>query len=164
MSFFSRLFGGRRTETSAVSVSNPCDPFAVIARAQQEHAIELENALTPDVRQKIFATWRQNIDANAHDFADLILRYPDRDRIAQLEVTVFMQAYLNGYLAARGWIDSNLALQSAYRLGRHFRDEIRRLGLPLQAVSTNTGTAIDSALLEIVQLAQSAVAPAEADH
>src|SRR5438105_900490 len=78
----------------------PIDIVGVIERALEEHRNELQTALTPEIRQKVFAIWRQTIDTEAHDYADLVLAYPDRPRIIELEVHTFINAYLNGYMAA----------------------------------------------------------------
>jgi len=116
------------------------------------HRAELQQALTPEARQKAFSLWRRSIDAGAHDYADLMLQYPERNRLIELEVDTFIQAYLNGYMAAKGWIGEQPAVQSAFMLGRHLRDELRRLGVPIDSLNANLGTLMDETLRSIVKL------------
>jgi len=155
MNWVKRIFGGSSSSQENSTTARPSRPLDSISRAAEIHRAELQQALTPEARQKAFSLWRRSIDAQAHDYADLILRHPQRDRIVQLEVDSFMRAYLNGYMAAQGWIDEQLALQSAFMLGRRLRDELRRLGLRIDSLSANLGTAIDQTLVAIVKSALS---------
>ena len=155
MGWLKRIFGGSGSSRGKNTIVRSTNAFDIISRAGEAHQSELQLVLTPEARQKAFSLWRRSIDAQAHDYADLILRHPQRDRIVQLEVDSFMRAYLNGYMAAQGWIDEQLALQSAFMLGRRLRDELRRLGLRIDSLSANLGTAIDQTLVAIVKSALS---------
>ncbi|HJT80271.1 MAG TPA: hypothetical protein VJ719_03655 [Chthoniobacterales bacterium] len=154
MSWFKRIFS--KSEATSPTEFNPTpartDPFATIGEALRQHSAELPAALTPERRRQVHSIWTETINTRAHDYADLILTYPDRDTIAKLHVDTIMQVYLNGYMAAQGWITENVALQSAFMLGRNLRDQIRGLGLPLDKLSANTGTTIDGALKSIVEV------------
>ena len=152
MRWLQRLFSRKSENDDRASRPSPAriDIVAVIQRALEEHAAELQQALTPEIRQKVFALWRQTIDTEAHDYADLVLAYTDRARIIELEVDTFMNAYLSGYMAAHGWIDRQIALQSAFLLGRRLRDQLRAIGLTLNTVSANVGTVLDRTLVNIV--------------
>jgi hypothetical protein len=153
MGWLKRIFGSSSSSQENSTTVRATSPFDIISRAAEAHQAELQQALTPEARQKAFSLWRRSIDAQAHDYVDLILRHPERDRVVQLEVDTFMRAYLNGYMAGQGWIDFNTALQSAFLLGRAFRDQIRALGIPLDvSVSATFGTVVNETLASIVKL------------
>jgi hypothetical protein len=118
----------------------------------REHQADLDQALTPQRRNQILMTWRQTLDTEAHDFADLVLRLPQRERVLQMEVETMMQAYLRGYMARQGWISEPLALQSPYVLGRRLRDGLRAMGVSLNSLNANLGTVMSSALTNIARL------------
>src|ERR1051326_1253580 len=154
MSWFQRLF--KRSTAKPSQASSRGAPvrsgMESVGRAFQEHERELNEALVPARRAEVLAMWRQRIDAEGHDYADLVVAYPDRQRIVQIEGESIMQAYLLGYMAKRGWIDEGIALQSAFRLGRHLRDQLRSLGVRIDTLRATLGTVVDDVLLQIVKL------------
>lgn len=125
------------------------DPIGAIRHARRAHAAEL--ASTPAQRAQIHAVLREAIDSDAHDYADLVLAHPQRERIVKLQVEIAMEAYSCGLMARRGWIEPLVAQQGAMYLGRKLRDELRALGVDLGKVNANFGTVIDRALLNIVE-------------
>lgn len=68
-----------------------------------------------------------------------------------------MQAYLVGYMGARGWIAPIEAQQAPFMAGRFFRDQLRSLSVPIDTLKATLGTVLDDALAEIVQLGLHAV-------
>ena len=148
-----RWLGGRKPAEAPAPAPAPAparkDPIAAIGAARRAHAAELET--TPAQRAAIYAVFRDALDANAHDYLDLLLASPQRERVAQRQVEVAMEAYFCGLMARRGWIDAVDAQQGAFFLGRKLRDEIRALGVDLAKVSANFGTVVDRALLSIVE-------------
>ena len=123
-----------------------------IAQAFQAHARELAGVPQAEERAKILAVWRQAIDGEAHDYADVVLANPRREEIMRLEVETIMQAYLVGYMAARKWIEPMMAQQAPFMAGRFFRDQLRSLDVPVDTLKATLGTVINRALAEIVQL------------
>lgn len=123
-----------------------------IGQAFRAHAQELAGLPASEERARILMIWRQAIDEEAHDYADLVLAHSQREEIIRLEVETIMQAYLVGYMGARGWIDPIEAQQASYTAGRFFRDQLRSLGVPVETLKGSFATVIDDALAEIVQL------------
>jgi hypothetical protein len=123
-----------------------------ISRSWAAHRDELGDLPSPRRRAKILTTWREIIDREAHDYADLVLVHPKRERIVELEAEAVTQAYLCGVMAQRGWIERIEAEQAAFMLGRSLRDRLRGLGFPLDSVNLTIGVVIDEALGAIVEL------------
>lgn len=144
-----RLLGRSAQPVAKASAPPRKDPIAAIGNARRAHAAELQT--TPAQRAQIYAVLRDAIDSNAHDYADLVLAHAQRERIAQLQVEVAMEAYFCGLMARRGWIDALDAQQGAFFLGRKLRDELRALGVDLGKVNANFGTVVDRALMSIVE-------------
>jgi hypothetical protein len=163
MSWFTQIFQSQK-HTVTRATSSPQQDAArkplearhaemeeAIDVAWQAHQSELQQALTPERRRESFVIWRQAIDTEAHDYADLFIGRPERQRILKLEVEAIMQAYLFGYMARQGWIEESMALQSAYVLGRSLRDQIRALGVSLDSLQATLGTVMADALTEIIR-------------
>ncbi len=128
-----------------------------IGQAFRSHAQELAGVPGSEERARIVMTWRQTIDREAHDYADLVLAHPKREEIIGLEVETIMQTYLVGYIGGRGWIDPIEAQEAPFMAGRFLRDQLRSLGVPIDTLKGTLGTVIDDALGEIVQLGLHAV-------
>lgn len=103
-----------------------------IQEAYAVHRDELANALPPERRMRIMMTWRQMINQEAHDYADMLLSHPRRDETKPAEIETYMHAYMAGYMAGRGWIREAEAHRAAFTLGRALRDHLRGLGVPLE--------------------------------
>ena len=117
------------------------------------HRDELQSLPVPQRRAEILQTWRRAIDQAAHDYADLVLTVPNsQDRILQAEVDAMMGAYLQGYMAGRGWAEADAARLAAFVRGRALRDQLRALGLPIDQLRATLGTVMDNALREITEL------------
>ena len=128
-----------------------------IGQAFRAHAQELAGVPAPEERSRILMTWRQAIDREAHDYADLVLAHPQREEIARLEVETIMQAYLVGYMGARGWIAPIEAQEAPFVAGRFFRDQLRSVNVPIDTLKATLATVIDDTLAEIVQIGLEAV-------
>ncbi len=154
MGWFKRIFSNMASSppTQSNVADTRVDPIAAIGEALQKHSGELQAALTPQRRMEAYSIWRETINTQAHDYTDLMLAHPDREAVIKLEADAIMQAYLNGFMAAQGWITENIAMQSAFLLGRGLRDQVRGLGISLNSVNANLDVVMNEALSKIVKL------------
>jgi hypothetical protein len=151
MRFVRNLFRKRRP--TAAARDGAANPLAErISRSWAAHRDELVDLPSPRRRAEILATWREIIDREAHDYADLVLVHPKREQIMELEADAITQAYLCGIMAQRGWVERIEAEQAAFMLGRALRDRLRGLEFPLDSVNPALGVVINEALGSIVEL------------
>jgi len=151
MSFIRNLF--RKGQPPPAPRSGMAIPLLErLSQSWTAHREELVDQPSSQRRAGILALWRESIDRNAHDYADLVLGHPQREQIMELEVGAIMQAYLCGVMARRGWVEKIEAQQAHFALGRALRDRLRGLGVPLETLKLTIGTVIDEALESIVQL------------
>ena len=96
--------------------------------------------------------WWRSIYQKAHDYADMAAAHPNTEQIAKAEAEAVMTAYLCGYMAGKGWVTEDDAIQEVYRIGRSLRDNLRALGVSFDNVSPATGVTINEVLENIVKL------------
>jgi hypothetical protein len=123
-----------------------------VRRAWEAHQQELQDIPGGERRGQMLMIWRQAIDEEAHDLADLILGHPRRDDIMRLEVSTMMDAYLMGHMARRGWIGEIDARLASHRVGRAFRDQLRQWGVPIDTCRATLGMVVNDALERIAEL------------
>ena len=128
------------------------DPMERFGESWAIHRDELASVPNPQRKQEILRIWREAIDSQAHDYADLVLVHPNRDQIMQLEVEAIMQAYLSGVMVQRGWVVSTYAEQLDFALGRLLRQKLAQLGVSWETVRGDYVKVINQALGSIVQL------------
>ena len=153
MQWLKKLFGSSESTNVSESAAKPQRKTLSFAETWEKHRVELDKHLTAEIKQKIFLTWSQSKNREAHEYADLVASNPTKSKqIAQLEVDTFMQVYLAGYMAKQGWIEEIEALQMPFMLGRSLRDQIRSLGVSFTNVSANLGTDMNKALEAVLKL------------
>lgn len=134
----------------AASSSQPEDPIARIGAIRAARAAELET--TAEQRMRACSILRDRLQAEAHDYVDLVMAHPRRDQVSELQVTVALEAYLCGVMARHGWISEMDAQQMAFVLGRKFRQQLAALGVDVTKVKLTIGSVIDNSLREMAAL------------
>jgi len=124
-----------------------------VYQSWREHAQELQDALTPEKRRDVLAMWWESIHQKAHDYADMVAAHPKNELITEAEAKAMMTAYLCGYMASRGWVTEDDAIQEAFTIGRAFRDHLRSLGVTFDNVSPAVGVIINEVIENIVRMA-----------
>ena len=154
MGWLKNLFGSKQAGNQGESTTETTQgKTTTFAEAWDKHRAELDKHLTPEIKQRVFLTWSQAKNREAHSYADLVASYPTKSQqIARLEAETIMQTYLYGYMAKQGWIEEIEALQMPFALGRSLRDRIRELGVSSTHASATLATDMNKALEAVLKL------------
>lgn len=118
--------------------------------AFRENGPLINAALTAEGKKKAMETWRESLIENVPDYVALMKGHPSAEQVLQMEVDLYMRAYLSGALAREGKIAEVDAIQVGFLLGRELRDGLRARTIPIETLNANLGTGLDRSFAAVV--------------